>query len=289
MRKSNRTNPFTILRITIESVISNPIIFYPMCILAFIQLLCLELIYFTPRFPLSVFGAPVIRYFWGDVYLHYPFNFVLLPKIFHWVQIFIYIFAAGLLSGLTVAIIETINSSRKISLKQLFKQTFGKYFHIVLASFLSWALMFSLAKVHGLILKRALLIRSETGFYAILKKMVVVSAPYVQLFIGILVTTLLAFVIPILIIERDKIIGAIKRNFISLRDSFFLVLALVLIPTLVYLPIFIIRNVVIPGAQMAFPEVHALMIVVSVIIAVLIDTVTLTAITTYYLAKKENT
>jgi len=47
-----------LLKGSVDTFVNNPIILLPFLTIAFIQLLILEILYFSPRFPLSVFFNP---------------------------------------------------------------------------------------------------------------------------------------------------------------------------------------------------------------------------------------
>ena len=70
-----------LLRGSIETFITHPVILFPFVTIAFIQMLILEVLYFAPRFPLSVFFNPIVKTLWGEKFVHYPHNFVVLPSL----------------------------------------------------------------------------------------------------------------------------------------------------------------------------------------------------------------
>ncbi|MDE2028896.1 MAG: hypothetical protein KGJ11_10200, partial [Candidatus Omnitrophica bacterium] len=67
--------PFSILKSVLTLLSRHPVIFYPLVISIFLQLLALEILFFAPRPPLSVFFGPLISRVWGPAYVHYPYNF----------------------------------------------------------------------------------------------------------------------------------------------------------------------------------------------------------------------
>lgn len=280
-------HPIALLRAAVETIFSNPLIFYPFTLIAFIQLLILELLYFSPQFPLSVFFAPIIKTLWGEAFLHYPFNFLLLPKLFQYAQNFVFIFISSFLIGMAVSIIATINMEKKAKAGVAFKQVFPAYVHIFLSSLIMFSIFYGFSFLYELLLLRAARIQSQQGVFYILKKLIIESAPYVNLLITVFVTTLFAFVIPIIIIERRKIFSALILNFRHLCKSFIFIFAVVLIPTLLYLPVLLLRSnfsLETGGNQ----EIGILLIVFSIVIMVIIDAVVYTAVTLHYLLKQEN-
>ena len=85
-------------------------IFYPFIIILFINSLILEILYFSPRYPLSIFFSPIISRIWGEQYLHYPMNLMLLPKLFYYVQMVVSLFLSSFLIVLVVDMVAAINN-----------------------------------------------------------------------------------------------------------------------------------------------------------------------------------
>ena len=81
---------------------------------------------------------------------------------------------------------------------------------------------------------------------------------------------------------------AFLLNFKYLWKSFWFVFVVVLLPTLLYVPVLLLRNSIATAAQGVLPGVQIGLIAVSVIVTLAIDATVLTAITTYYLLQKEN-
>lgn len=280
-------HPVSILKITVNTLINNPVIVYPFFVIAFLQLLAIEILYFSPRFPLSVFFGPLIKRIWGEVFLHYPYNFVLLPKMFFYAQLFIYVFFGGFLTACAVHIIKEINSGKRIVLLVAIRDTLSKYLHIVLATVLSLLLLSGLSEVYNLVFRRALIIRSQAGIFGLIKNIVIHGTPYFQLLIAMVVTTVFVFVIPIIVIENKKIFGAIINNFKSLWQMLGVVVVVVFLPMLLYAPVLALRSTVPPIQNLPFPELQILIIILSIVTTLFIDAVVVTATTMLYLVKKE--
>ena len=284
-----KSNPLlTLLTSSVEILFTHPIVLYPFIITIFIELLLFEILYFAPRYPLSLFFAPIIRALYGETFLHYPFNLGILPKLFQNFQIYIYLFLSNFLTGMAILIIGEINHDKKITFFQALKQIRSQYVHIVVATFVVYLFLQGFFFLDGLLIKRALSIHSQKGLYFIIKKVVIESSPYVQLFCEILVTTIFAFVYPIIVLEKRKFFSAILLNFNLVRKSFFFIFTIVLLPTLLYLPVLLLRNNISSVSYTNAPELSLILIILSILIIVLIDAVIYTAITTFYLLKQEN-
>ena len=287
-KKKSDFQALTLLRTSVNTFVSHPIIIYPLAILAFIQLLVLELLFFYPRFPLSVFFGPIVRRIWSEGYMHYPFNFALLPQIYYYAQLLIYIFIGAFLSAVAIEIIAAVNSERKVSFKAALRKTLPTYIHVVLLSVISLSAVYGLSRAYGLLIHRALQLRSETGILAILKNTIIYGEPYADLFLGVIITTILAFTIPIIVIERKKIFTALFLNFRIIFRSLFFVFTLVLLPTLLYVPILLLRSNLMAPVSQIIPPFQFVILLLSVVVTIFIDATVLTATTTYYLHKKES-
>jgi len=84
-----------LLRGSIDTYVTNPVILIPFLSIAFVQLLALEILYFAPRYPLAAFFNPIVQTLWGERFVHYPNNLLILPKLFQNVQVFVYIFISS--------------------------------------------------------------------------------------------------------------------------------------------------------------------------------------------------
>ena len=283
-------SPFTVLRLAFSFFkLQHQQIFYPFIIIVFINFFVLEILYFLPRYPLSTFFAPIISRIWGEEYLHYPMNLMLLPKLFYYAQMVIYLFLSSILIALIVDMIADINSEKKVSFKASLGRSLPRYIYIVIYSSLSLLLFHVFDKAYGLLLHRAIEIHSTTGTYFLIKKFVFYAAPYAQFIYGIFVTALLIYIPVLIILEKKKFLGALIGNFKVLFGSFWLTFILVLIPMLFYLPILLMRDNIGALAEITSPEIQVLVIALSILVTTAINILIVAAATTYYLYKKENT
>lgn len=286
--KDPTKQPITLLRSAFSTLLENPSVLFPFACIAFVQFLLLEVIFFAPRFPLNVFFGQVISRLHGEAYLHYPFNYFLLSQWFQMAQIPIYILCNSFFLGVAVSIIALINSDKAVHMKNVFRQTLSVYIHLFVAAGLSILLMSGISFGYSFLIKRAEMIRSDSGIFYIIKRIVIEGAPYFNLLSAVVVTAMLAFIIPIIVIERKKIFQAIVENFKLLTRSFFFILVVVLLPALLYLPIILLRSNRRILSEFASPEVWGWLIVVSVVVTLLIDAIQYAAVTIYYLLKKES-
>jgi len=254
-------------------------------LVAFVQLFIIEILYFSPRYPLNVFFGPIISKIWSPAYLEYPLNFLLLPKMFQYSQMPIYIFVSSFFIAVAVGIIAAINADQKVNIGAIIKKTFSSYVHLIVAAIISFALVAVLFKLFGLVFTRAAQIRSTTGHFFMIKSIVMGGAPYFQLLLSIFATTLFAYVIPAIVIDNKKVFSALMVNFKSLKGAFWFTFFIVLTPSLLFMPILLLRNSI--PLDFFAPELRLMTLVFSVFVMVLIDAIIYTAVTSFYLVKKE--
>jgi len=65
----------------LQLVKSRPKLFMPFIIFAVIDLSFLLIIYVVSQQPFNAVLTPPIKAFWGEKFLHYPYNFLLIPKL----------------------------------------------------------------------------------------------------------------------------------------------------------------------------------------------------------------
>ena len=278
---------FSLLGSSISSLFKNPYILYPFAILGFVQLLFLEILFFAPRFPLSLVFHPIIRRLKGDVYLHYPFNFDLVSHWFQSAQIFIFLFITSFFIGKAVMFIAKINQEGRIEKKVLPKLSLRSYVNLIVGFFLIFLAMYGLTSLYGLLIRRAAQIRSMDGIYFLIKQAVLVGAPYFNLLFSIIVTTIFAYLVPIIVLEKKNIFIALGRNFKILRGSFFPLLIVIFISSLLYIPILLIRSNQRWLLSFVSPEGWQVFIIFGVFVMLFIDAIQYTAITTCYLLTKD--
>jgi hypothetical protein len=282
-------SPFTVLRLTFNLFkLEHQQIFYPFIIIVFINLFVLEILYFSPRYPLSIFFAPIVSRIWGEEYMHYPMNLMLLPKVFYYAQMVIFLFFSSILTALVADMVSAINNEKTVDFKSSLRKSLPGYVYIVIYSLLSLLLFQAFDSGYGLLMHRAFKIHSTTGVFFWIKQSIVYVAPYGSFLYSIFVTALLIYIPVLIILEKKKFLGAFLTNFKVLFGSFWLTFALILIPTLFHIPLLLIRDNVGSLAKITSPEIQVAVIVLSVFVTTAINIFIMATVTTYYLYKKEN-
>ncbi len=132
---------------TAKSLKNNPTLFVPFLILAIFQSITLLIIYLAPRMPLRIIFGPVIRTFWGGQFLHYPFNFLLLPKLASLSRMFLSVFVSSLLTGMAVAIVFDLYNKKQLKLGASFKVALKKYISLFIVVLLLTLIFYFSVKI----------------------------------------------------------------------------------------------------------------------------------------------
>ncbi len=291
--KSTNRNPIIMLRSAANTFAMHPIVLYPFVWIILLQLFIVEIIFFAPRFPLSHFFAPLITYFNGPQYLHYPHTISLLVNWFQgeFVQYPIYILVTTFFSGAAALTIYMINCEKTVNFKIILTETLKSYVHLIIAASLSAILIFYLSSKHGLyglIIQRTFKIQSTTGPFYLIKQIILATAPYCNLIMITFAISLFLLATPIIVIDKKNVISALITNFKILFGSFFQILLMMLLPTLLYLPVILLKANDKIFAKLFSPEVNVAILVLDIFITVTIDALQITTLTIFYLLQKEN-
>lgn len=282
-------SPLNILKLSLNNIFQHPVIAFPIITLAFVQILFLEILYFAPQEPLVNFLGPLITVVWSEEFLHYPQNLVLLPKMFYYVQIVLYLFLGTYLLAVTAKIVSILNEHTRVNVLHAFKETASLYVHIFTASVFSYVLFQSLTSGYVQLIELLITLNPFRENMYFWNKLFVLSVPYFQFFLGIVASALLIYVVPIIVIEKQKVFSALVKNFKIVLRYIPASLLLVAFPTLLYLPILTLRNNIPMLMNVICPEIQLIAIVAGLLISMFIDLMIMVSATTFYLFIKENT
>lgn len=268
MKKVIRTwgDSFNIIR-------RHPIIISPFILIALVNTLFLYLLYLAPQRPVSVVLAPPIKVFFGEKFLHYPLNLVLMPKLFYYAQVFINATLGVVLSALAVLMIAKVHKREKPSFLLNFIQTLKRYFSL----FVVWLIPFILASAA---FKFSL---TRYGSIEGWKGIAIVCASFL---LSVLVQIVFIYAVPLIIIEKKNLFSALGENMRVVTKLFAPTLFLVMVPALLYLPVLALKFKSVYLMKTFFPEIVLVILMGGVLISLLIDIVIVTAVTTLFLKER---
>jgi hypothetical protein len=115
------------IRLTLQDLKDMPVLYKPFLYLAVIELIGLVLFYFSAQYPFKIIFAPFIKSFYGEAVLHYPYDLVILPKVFRLWQVSAGIIFGSLLAGITISMYNQQAKNMAVRFNNNFKIAFRRY------------------------------------------------------------------------------------------------------------------------------------------------------------------
>lgn len=274
---------------SLKSLKNHPALFLPFLIFAILEVIVLVIIYLAPRMPLRLILGPVIRTFWGERFLHYPVNFLLLPKLASLSRMALAVIFSSLLTGMAVALVFAVYNKKHLKLKEAFKSALKKYSSLFIVVLIFTLLFYFLVKLVIIVLvsyfmaghSRLLFLKAGLWMGPILLS--------INFMLALLIQSAFVYAIPLLIIEKQKLIKAVIGSFVLFKKLFIPTLILVGLPMLVYIPIIILNSKTAFLIDKVFPEFILLVSFLSIIISSLvIDTIVTVSTTFLYLINRDS-
>src|SRR3989338_6200960 len=119
---------------TLKIVTRNRNILLPFIIVGLIDVFLLFIIYLAPHPPLSALLGTPIKVFWGERFLHYPFNLLLIPRLFDITHIVSTALSGVLMTGVAVRMLKEVQGG----IKPNFSISLNKSWRIYLRLLVIW-------------------------------------------------------------------------------------------------------------------------------------------------------
>lgn len=286
-KKLNTTTPSIIWSDTTSLIKKFPAILFPLCIVAFLEALWLELLYFAPRFPLKALFLPPIQRFFGELFLHYPNYLFVLSKCFGIGQLTLYIFIGGILTGVAVVLAASFSQNRSLTFQGAWKKVRGRSLSLILVAFLiAFLLHFVIGRERALF-KTAFDFAGKGILYKSLQALWRLT-PFINFFIAMAIQVLVIFMIPFLLLENKKLFRAIREGFLFGGRHFLRVYGLLLLPMLLYSPIWFLKGSAgLLISKTGYPETILWVFGVGIVATILVDTFIAVSTTLYFLRVRQ--
>ncbi len=261
-----------------------PKIFIPLGLSMFLQLVALTVLFLSHSHPFSVILAPPISRFWGEVYLHYPFNLLILPKLFNFANIMIGILFGAFMTGITAAMVwQVMTMGIRPRIRSNFRKSIKRYFTLVSVWILLFVLETAVFKGPKVLIMKYYHIYGSTIFN---KGNILIAVLVISILLAIIVETLFVYAVPAAVIENRRIGAAIKRSFWALKGMFFPTFFLVLTPTLFSIGIVLLKSRI-PQLIARFdnPEIALYIIVFGIIVNWLVNCLVAVSVASLFVKK----
>lgn len=266
----------------------RPGILLPFCVVSGLEIFALLTVYLIPQTSLSALLGPPIRSFYGEIYLHYPMDLLLLPKLFQHVQTAVALFVGSWMSASVVAFISAESQAGSAGLKwySYSKSVLSRYPAIFVVSLLSFLLAkYSMTGTQIVFRWAVNHFPNVMGHLSLRWWSLVILA--ISLGIALTVEILFAYVIPALIIEKKSLWKAFGRSLAVLKRNFLVTLVLVGVPVFLYFVSVLIRGAI-PGLiERTFPEISLGILFASILVSFLINSAIMTSVTILFLYQRQ--
>ncbi|MFC1809019.1 hypothetical protein ACFL3D_02710 [Candidatus Omnitrophota bacterium] len=225
--ENKSVSAFDVISKTFKIVFEKPALAIPFLFVGICNFLWLLAVYFSPRYPISLVMAPPIRQFFGDKFLHYPQNFVLLPKLYHFGELIIVCTVGLCLTAYALWMLRCVYEDKKqffvakgtrVALKNYIKMLIvfiGLYYTIKGCATFSLSLMRPLFEINP--------------------HFVLLTVP-LEVIIITVIQACFFFVFPAFIIGERKFFKGIAENFMLFINNAGAVFVLIIIPSLLFIP-----------------------------------------------------
>lgn len=217
---------------TLSSLRDKPLIFLPFLIYAFLELIGLLMIYSIPRYPLIVIFGPLIRTLWGEAFLHYPSNFLLLPKLASLSRMLISVVFGSLLTAVAISMLY----------KKSPKDAVKKYVSLFLITFIMTALFYAAVKIITIALIKYFMAGHSSMLFIKANMWLGPFLVVINMLMALFIQSAFIYTIPTLMLKESKFTSAIFESFTFFKKHFVLTIILVGLPMLIYLPITILNH-----------------------------------------------
>lgn len=215
-----------------------PAIFIPFLIFAVVELACLGVLYYAPRQPWSAVLGPPIRAFWGEAFLHYPANFLLLPHLVSLARTVLYVLVGSLLNGIAVLSVRYAYAGGIAG--PVVGKAVRRYGALCMVSLLSAGAFMLFSRLFGL--ANSLYFVHHSALLWIPARIWLGPVAFLaNLLASISIQALFIYAIPAMMIDDAGLFKAIAGSVRLCRRMFLPTVTLIVIPVLVYVPIMVLQ------------------------------------------------
>lgn len=264
---------------------SKPIILLPFIVIAFLESLALELIYFSTRFPISLAANPIINKFLGEPFTHYPGNLMFLPKFFYYAQVLIYVFFGVLLGAATINIVKNLKENLPIRIKAIIKNALRNYLSFLLFGIFVIIVIFFLKESTIFLYGKGL--RFLSRHFNLIPPAFSIASLTISLFLtNIFMQALLISTIPIMVIEKRTLLKSLWMSIALGIRNFLTILSLITLPFLIYLPFNMLKTFSSQLIDKTVPEINLYVTALSIVVAIFVDSFTTVCVAQFILDRK---
>ncbi|MFH1459044.1 MAG: hypothetical protein ABIG64_01540 [Candidatus Omnitrophota bacterium] len=267
-------------------IFGKPVIVYPFLFISILELISILTLFLFIQPPLVKYINPIVLRFWGEKFLHYPLNLVLLSRLFSYLQLAVLVIFGTFATGMTINMSADYFLNNQFSFKKAVLATITKYVSLLIISLLIFFLLHQSQVLENRVLLKIL--NRGRSFLGVgvedWKTLFLVFSVVVS---GI-IQTIFIFIQPAIMIENKNFFLAIFRNLSFVMRNLFSALILTIIPLTVFIPVVLLKSNMIVLMNRLIPEIVFIILIAGVFISFFINLVITISITKAYLVIKND-
>lgn len=271
---------------SIDLILKRPIVFLPFGIIALLEYLALEVLYFSTRQPLSFVLVPILRKYFSETSVHYPGNLYILPRVFSYAESFLYIAAGVFLTALAVHLIKSITLKTPVKLKISVRNVLKSYIAFIIYGILVIVLILLLRKADMLILAKSLKFLSG-NFPNRARQITPFVVPVFLFCTNVFMQIFLTATVPVMVIQKAPLWKALPRSILLGFRRFPTMFALVFLPLMLYFPVALMKVFALKISQLTSPEIIFGILISGIIAGAVINCFVFANVSQLLLEKKE--
>ncbi|MFH1421829.1 MAG: hypothetical protein ABIH42_03830 [Planctomycetota bacterium] len=225
----------------------------PFVVIALLELIGIAALFIAIQPPIVKYITPIVLRFWGQQFLHYPLNLLLLSRLFNYLQIVLAVVLGTFASGLTISNVFQYSQTEQFSYKISFKKTLFKYVSLLIITILVFFVVkFAYSIEQKVLIKIMMKGQSFLGlrredWSMLFMAFGLIAAGFIQ--------SLFVFTHTAIMIDNKNFITAIFRNIAFVFKNLFAVCVLVIVPLLIYIPITLLKGNLFELMKRTTPEI----------------------------------
>ncbi|MCM8775338.1 MAG: hypothetical protein NC930_03170 [Candidatus Omnitrophica bacterium] len=262
------TKVVEIYRQTFRLFAENPTVVLLFFVIALLDSLALTLLFLSHSKPVSIVLAPLIRTFYSERFLHYPMNFVILPKIFQHAHFLILSVAGLLVTGMVIQKIEQYTLGRSIATLDAAGVSIKKYPPLLGAWIVSYGIFMVALRVMRGLLPNLVWIHLSADFV-----------------LSLCIQSLFAYLLPSIMLSGRGFLRGLGYGLEFGVRNFFVTCSLILAPILL-MSVFAYLRLLTHGFIQINPELTLWVLGTGIIVSMIVDMVITSSTTLLYLEKE---
>lgn len=271
----------TVWSVTFRMIAKYPGVLVPFLLKAVFEGVVLTVLFYYPRPPFTIIFSQPIKNIFGAAYLHYPYNFNILPTLFYYGQIIVMIVFGVIMYGMAMAMVSQAHSEGEgVRAFGSFNRAARRYFALLGI----WATVFL---VSLLVLKAPAWLIMNTMQRTPSSEMLLRVFSYAGIAVVFIIEALFVYAYPAVIIERRSIFGAIARSFRIIRHVLFPTIMLVCIPRLLEVLFMLVKQKQQGLVNLTFPEMTLVILAAGIVVSFIADALVLLSTANLFILKQE--